>query len=74
MVLSMRPLLGWLVWCQARISSDQAMMVLSMSWYVSESTCGRAAAMLVNGPLLQLAGRIRTRREELKPSLVGLMG
>ena len=29
-VPSILPLLGWLVWCQARIWSDQAMMVLTM--------------------------------------------
>ena len=29
---SILPLLGRLVWCQARIWSDQAMMVSTMSW------------------------------------------
>ena len=31
-VPSILPLLGWLVWCQARIWSDQLMMVLTMLW------------------------------------------
>ena len=30
LVPSILPLLGWLVWCQARIWSDQAMMVLTV--------------------------------------------
>ena len=34
---SILPLLGWLVWCQARIWSDQAMMVSTMSWYSGSS-------------------------------------
>ena len=36
-VPSMRPLEARSVWCQARISSDHAMMVSTMSWYSGSS-------------------------------------